>query len=645
MFGFPIPLYNSGSSSVKMTTDADSGFIKPVVREIFYSIKDGNWNDITVWQTASGRVGLLPTANDDVYVRHSINTNITANTTTTVNNLYISVNGTIVMTGGGGLVTLSILGNFQCQGLFNGSGGQGHVVKLFGTDNRIDNYLFSASTTIAYTRNGDQYILNLNYYHLSIDGIGTKYLQSNIVLLGNFNNQGLGNGLAILECGCYDFTVNGTSSIRCSFSKNNSGNLLFIGAVTIVISSSSSGFYGFILSGNPNVEFRGGIDFNNLLAPFNSGTGTWSFTTNNQTILRSNSTSTLSFDCKINIANGITLTTNTQSLTSVFNFNDIINGLGATSKLLQASNSGINFATKLAAENSMTTGTWDFTTNANTIQYSGNYSATIPSYFTTFSSITIGGTGTKTLSANTTLNANLSITSRSTNALELSIYNLTVNGTTSITGTLSKSGSGSILFVGLVSLVYDTTTTYLTFTGNPTVEFRNGLTMTTGTYSITSGSGQWSFTTNSQPLTISGYQTLTFDCPILISGAITLTYAYIGANPTAIFNGTINGDNANSKLLMGLGSGNTTALNYRSATQPMATGILDASTNLNTWIYGLGNQNIKGGPTTLAKQVYRNLTLNGGGTKTLQGYVSVQNTYTLTSPATLALNGYTLTNP
>jgi len=86
-------------------------------------------------------------------------------------------------------------------------------------------------------------------------------------------------------------------------------------------------------------------------------------------------------------------------------------------------------------------------------------------------------------------------------------------------------------------------------------------------------------------------------------------------------------------------------MNYQSATQPMATGILNTSTNLNTWIYGLNNQDIKGSPTISPKQVYRNLTLNGTGTKTLQGYVSVLNTYTLTAPATLLNNGFTLTNP
>jgi hypothetical protein len=68
----------------------------------------------------------------------------------------------------------------------------------------------------------------------------------------------------------------------------------------------------------------------------------------------------------------------------------------------------------------------------------------------------------------------------------------------------------------------------------------------------------------------------------------------------------------------------------------MATGLLDTSTNLNTFIYGNGNQNIRGGN-------YRNLTFNGGGVKTLQGNVVRTGTYVLTPPATVNLNGFTLT--
>jgi hypothetical protein len=107
---------------------------------------------------------------------------------------------------------------------------------------------------------------------------------------------------------------------------------------------------------------------------------------------------------------------------------------------------------------------------------------------------------------------------------------------------------------------------------------------------------------------------------------------------TTTFANTINGDNANSKLIIGTSN----VINYQSSTQPMATGILDTSTNLNTWVYGNSNQDIKGGASLVAKQVYRNLTLNGGGTKRLLGYVSVLNTYVLTSPAVLNLTVMTL---
>jgi hypothetical protein len=107
------------------------------------------------------------------------------------------------------------------------------------------------------------------------------------------------------------------------------------------------------------------------------------------------------------------------------------------------------------------------------------------------------------------------------------------------------------------------------------------------------------------------------------------------------FNNSLNGNNANSKVLISANS----VVTHNGATQPMATGILDTSTNLNTWIYGNLNQDIKGSPTISPKQVYRNLTLNGTGVKTLQGYCSVLNTYTLTSPAVVNNNGYTITNP
>ena len=72
----------------------------------------------------------------------------------------------------------------------------------------------------------------------------------------------------------------------------------------------------------------------------------------------------------------------------------------------------------------------------------------------------------------------------------------------------------------------------------------------------------------------------------------------------------------------------------------MATGVLDTSTNLNTFIYGAGNQQVKGG----TPQQYRNLRFSGSGTtKTLQGNINVQNTYTVDAGVTVNLNGFTKT--
>ena len=835
MFGFPLSLYNSGASPVKMTQDADSGFPKPWTREIFYSIKDGNWTDTNVWNTASGRVGLLPTTNDDVYIRHTVT--LTANVNS--NNLFIASYATLRHDGTSSTTrVINVFGNLTSSGNITASNGIGAGISfvLYGTSNSLDSYSVQTSLfSITYARIGDQDIMPIVHDKLFTSNGGIKYAKSDLTVTTSiYATQGttIELGQYNLDCGTLG---DGSSAYDGIFSKQGYGTILFRGAIAPRTTSS------FILDGNPLVECRGGISSPSALsfATFRSGTGTWTFTTNNQSVASTN----LSFSCPILIDSGITLTIGGTYGTTI-TLNDTINGVSGTSKLLMGGATApiLNFAT-LASVSSMTTGIWDFTTNANTIQYNGNYSATIPSYFTTFSSLTIAGTGTKTLGVNTTVNAALSIAA---GTFELSSYNLTVGGTTTCNaGTLSKNAAGNVIFIGNVS------TTLLDFSGgNPSVEVRNGIIYNGNSFTFNTGTGTWTFTTNNQSLvratSISG--TITFNGNILISGAITLTldtqtsgqlilqanslngdnagsklvnkqtlylinssypvpmttgtldissfantvgYVFNGnytlpyltysgltisgtgtktlsgnttlsgglsvaagtlelstynlsvtgtsniastlsksgagnvlfigntavsgtinfssGNPiiefrngvasnsnsptssfgtglitfstnnqsisngvspftgftfnnnilisgaitvqtaktgsggyNGIFNGYINGDNVASKFLMGV---DVPTINYRSATQPMATGILDTSTNLNTWVYGNSNQDIKGNLSILTKQVYRNLTLNGGGTKTLLGFVSVLNTYTLTPPATVLLNGFTITNP
>ncbi len=124
--------------------------------------------------------------------------------------------------------------------------------------------------------------------------------------------------------------------------------------------------------------------------------------------------------------------------------------------------------------------------------------------------------------------------------------------------------------------------------------------------------------------------TITVDCKFGLSEEFILGNYNSRVNIINSINGTV----AGSSLILGTGN----ILSYLGSSTPMITGSLNSSTNLNTWYYGNSNQNIKGG-------TYRNLILNGGGVKTLQGNVSVLNTYTLTAPATKNDNGYTFGNP
>jgi hypothetical protein len=460
------------------------------------------------------------------------------------------------------------------------------------------------------------------FHNVTISGTGTKSLGINTTLNGNLATFG------VLECSTFDLLINGTTNIQndgATLSKTGGGNVLFGGLVTFQYVNT---FSKLDLSGNPNVEMRGGMTLSNANHTFISGTGLWTFTTNNQTIQRTATPfSGLRFDCNILISGAITLTLyeNAQGflMYGTFNGNNAASTLQNRGRLYY-----YNSGTQMAV------GVFDKATWAgNIVGYFFNGNFTLP--YTTYEGLAIAGTGTKTLLGNTTTNSLINLYGN----LELSTFNFTNNGTTNVFdgGSLTKSGAGNVLFVGQINMPYSLGVQTIDFSiGNPNVEVRGGIIIGNGSNTlIKSGSSVWSFTTNNQNFFIQGIY-YTYDFEILISGAITLTI-----QGSTTLQKSINGNNINSKLLINANS----TIQYNSATQPMATGILDTSTNANTWIYGNANQDIKGGPTTLAKQVYRNLTLNGGGTKTLQGFVSVLNTYTLTSPATLANNGFTLTNP
>ncbi len=197
-------------------------------------------------------------------------------------------------------------------------------------------------------------------------------------------------------------------------------------------------------------------------------------------------------------------------------------------------------------------------------------------------------------------------------------------------GNFTANSFCNILFVGFAEFNVAIGSGYVDLrSGNPNIEFRGGWDVH-AQYCYT-GTGTFSFTTANQALSFSAYNNGILAANFLIVGAITVTFTSGSTIP--LMTGTLNGSTSSSTFA------NQGTFAYNNTQQPMQTGVLTNSVTASVFIYSLnGNQNITGG-------TYQNLTLSVGGVKTLQGDVSVTNTYILSSPATLNSNGYSLTNP
>lgn len=565
---------------------------------VWYSVKDGNWSDPAVWMSNGKKKHKLPQPGDDVNISHTV----TCDLSPSIRNLYVA--GTLKFDAAAR--TLTITGDLQATGTVDQSAG-GNTIVLRGVNNVVSNYFGGTNGTVSYNGSFDQYILPVTYCNLTT-GLGSKkYLIANTILTGKLS---VGN----LECGIYDLTVGGATTIPNenlgNFSKSGSGKLLFIGQFSNGENSTIDWS-----SGNPDVEFRGGLIFNSY--KFNTGTGTFTFTTNNQGI-RAGANNSGTWNANILIKGAITLTNINGSNLNSFG---VIDGDNMLSTL---KNQG--HITLYTTTIPMNTGIFDYmNTNTSSISYSITGDYTLP--YTIYANLGIGGNAIVYLSGNTTVN-NLSVS----HGFECGIYDLVVNGTTTLNNgvdgfAFKKSGPGNLLFVG----AFSTGNCAIDLTGgNPDLEFRGGF--SANAYFINSGTGNWKFSTNNQSINISANNTGTFKAPILISGPITVTNI---SNSGYLFatQGTINGDNVGSTFV------NAGKLQYNGNQPPMQTGVLDCNFAENTFYYSLlGNQDITPG-------TYRNLYLSGSGVKKLLGNVSVSNSYILSAPATLNPNGFSLTNP
>ncbi len=236
-----------------------------------------------------------------------------------------------------------------------------------------------------------------------------------------------------------------------------------------------------------------------------------------------------------------------------------------------------------------------------------------------YENLTVSGSGTKTLRGNTNVNGNLAI--NGTSVLDPANNDLTVTGTTNIaaTATFNDTNNGSTnIFIGAVTNAGTWTSTAVTTTTN--LIFRNGIT-NSGTFNA----GAARFNTNNQAL--AGGGAMNFANAVDVTGVILTNNNTNTITITGVLDGT------GTWTQGGVGS----TLSINNATQPMATGTLNAATCANTVNYSLaGNQNIKGGN-------YCNLTTSGTGTKTVQGAITVNGNLSVQLNTTFQMNGQNIT--
>ena len=562
---------------------------------IWYSVADGNFNDPNTWISNGKKKHDYPQAGDDVYIDFNHSVTIDTNACS-VRNIYVY--GSLIFTYSTDS-SLSVGGYIYAPGIIDMGGTPRAILRLYGFSNYINKANFitpGSQTIIEYDGLGDQDILDLPYAGLAVNGSGYKNVNYSLTVSGPFQlggsvtflNKSISNTLTFKG----NISLNGTDARFASFDNTVNATLEIRGNLDSDLRSNKILFGTGILywNGNNYCHIGGGSPYNNY----------------NTMIIKSSKTFTIYPDVTPFVCYG---SINGEDATSTFN---------VSGGFYQATNAEPMSVAGIYNHN------YGGTSNLGYI-FNGDY--TLP--YTSYHRLEIQGTGTKFLTGNTVIGEMLNLNGGS---LELGEHDITVTSSANINGTLKKSTSstGLVLFKGQFN--GNSGTAQFTISGT-FVEFQNGAVWDIRNFTLMALSGiNLKFTTRSQALDIGGGTSLRIGANILISGAITVTNQNQGFGTS----GVLNGDDVSSKFL------NTKFFDYQNIQAPMQTGILDsASTNTTTCLfqYSLdGNQDVTAG-------TYSNLVLESGGTKKLLGNISVLNTYTLTSPATLNNNGYIITNP
>ncbi len=266
------------------------------------------------------------------------------------------------------------------------------------------------ATTDTATFNNVSYVFPGNYNNLLKIGASTATLCGNVGISGNLTVS-----TGTFEITSYSISVSGTTNVYGILSDNNiSGTNLFVGPVTIY----AGGAWNF--SGNGAAELRNGLTYNGV--SFNSGTGAYSFTKNNQNIAGS---SQIVFNGSVLIGTNVTLTNNNSFAVSGVTFKAALNGTDGTSKYVNQVITSYEW-THSAYGAPMSTGILDATYTGNTFRYSGAVQdITAGTYYY----LEINGSGSKTFNGNVNVNSNLNVLNGTTIAFgSASIYTMDIKG-------------------------------------------------------------------------------------------------------------------------------------------------------------------------------------------------------------------------
>ena len=312
----------------------------------------------------------------------------------------VDVVGTATLTGslnfGSTDKTVTITGNIStgAAGSLNMSGSTNHLLKLRGTANTFTaGFTFTpgnANQTVTYDGDNAQTIMQMTYNHLSLENYNalsvtarTKTLAGTTIINKDLTITGIGvTPRVTLQLSTFTLTVNGYTNINgygILDDNSTTGTNTFVGLVSV----NSNGSWTTSVAGN-SYTLNGGLTFDGLT--FTPNTSIFNFTINDQSISGANAFTLYRVVCG---TAGKTITNNTTNAVTGLTISNLISGVGnfTNAGLLNLTVTGNPFTI---------TGTLDFATNPNTVNYSGagiaqTIAGVAPSTTLNFYNLTISG--------------------------------------------------------------------------------------------------------------------------------------------------------------------------------------------------------------------------------------------------------------